>query len=349
MKQTVKKMLEELKNYDGDEICLMEVCGSHTAAIARSGIRDLLSKKIRLVSGPGCPVCVTPSAYIDRLIEIAMTPGNCVVTFGDMLRVPGSIVSLSESQGNGANVKMVYSPLDTIKLAIENPDTQFVFAAVGFETTAPVYALLLEQILQENLHNIKMLTALKTMPPALTWLCENGAVIDGFIAPGHVSVITGSEAYLPLAKKYQIPFAVSGFQPEELVTAVYGLVKSIGKQATVSNYYPSVVTAEGNKTAQEKLDNYFKKADAVWRGMGNIPDSGLLLREEYQKYDAGSGVLTQDQKKNRQCCCDKVLMGRMRPNQCPLFYKECTPQNPQGACMVSTEGSCYHATPQEGR
>lgn len=343
MKQIVEKMLEALKTYNGEEIRLMEVCGSHTAAIARSGIRELLSPKIRLVSGPGCPVCVTPSAYIDRLIELAMTPEHCVVTFGDLLRVPGSTASLSQALGNGANVKMVYSPFDTLKLAAQQPDIQFVFAAVGFETTAPVYTLLLEKILQGNLQNIKLLTAIKTMPPAIDWLCENGAAIDGFIAPGHVSVITGSEVFQPLAEKYQIPFAVAGFQPEELVTAIYGLVKLIGKPATVANYYPWLVTPQGNKTAQEKLDLYFEKADAVWRGMGNIPDSGLLLRAEYEAYDAGSSVLTQDHKMNPLCCCDKVLMGRIRPEQCPLFHKECRPQNPQGACMVSTEGSCYHS------
>lgn len=330
-----------LKEYDGPDITLMEVCGSHTAAIAKYGLKHLLSERIHLVSGPGCPVCVTPSSYIDRLIELAKTPNTCVVTFGDLLRVPGSHQCLNEAKGEGAQVKMVYSPADTLKLAAENPAITYVFAAVGFETTTPVYALLLEQIESRHLTNIKLLTALKTMPAAIEWICENGAKINGFLAPGHVCAITGSDAFLSLAKIYQIPFGVAGFLPEELLLAIYGLIKMIENPATVKNFYPSVVTPTGNRIAQEKTAVYFETSNAVWRGMGEIKNSGLLLKDCYAHYDAGSGLLVTDNKINKACCCDRILIGKLTPNQCPLFKKECTPYSPQGACMVSTEGSCY--------
>ena len=331
-----------LKNYSGRGLKLMEVCGSHTAAISRFGIREMLSPKLRLVSGPGCPVCVTPSSYIDRLVELAKKEDTCVVTFGDMLRVPGSRISLSGAKGEGASVEMVYSPMDTIKLARENPEITYVFAAVGFETTAPVYTLLLEEVRREGLTNLQLLTALKTMPQAILWLMEESDGIDGFLAPGHVCAITGSEAFVPLAQEYGIPFAAAGFGDRELLLAIYGLVRMAEKrEAAVKNFYPSVVTAQGNPIAKAKLAAYFQPCDAVWRGMGTIPASGLRLRDEYLSYDAGSMALVEDRKLNPGCCCEKVLTGRLSSKECPLFGRVCTPGNPQGACMVSYEGSCY--------
>lgn len=342
----IDKMLHYLKEYSGRDLTIMEVCGSHTAAIAKSGIKDVISDRIHLVSGPGCPVCVTPSAYIDRLIELSFEPNTCVVTFGDMIRVPGSRRSLGQAKGEGANVLMVYSPIDTLKHALLHPEISYVFAAVGFETTTPIYALMLERIIREKIYNVRFLTALKTMPAAVAWLCENGAAIDAFIAPGHVCVITGSDAFLPIAKKYQIPFGVAGFEPEELITALYGILHMIcekSENTQVRNFYPSVVTNQGNTIAQEKVRTYFEPCDAVWRGMGTIKTSGIRLKAEYQKYDAGSATLTNDHKINAACCCDQILIGKMTPKQCPLFAKICNPQNPQGACMVSMEGSCYQA------
>lgn len=331
-----------LKEYHGRPLTLMEVCGSHTAAIARSGIRELLSPKIRLISGPGCPVCVTPSAYVDKLIELAKQPNVCVVTFGDLIRVPGSQASLSQAKGEGADVEMVYSPMDTLKLAKEHPRQQYVFAAVGFETTAPVYALLLEQMQKQNIANISLLTALKTMPNAIRWLLANGAKLDGFLAPGHVCAVTGSQVFEPLAEEFQIPFAVAGFEDVLLIEGIYGLVKMAEKrEAAVRNFYPSVVTREGNLTAKGKLDSYFMEADAVWRGMGKIERSGLVLKPEFRKYDAGSLELSEDRKINPACCCGSILMGNMEPEDCPLFGTVCKPEHPQGACMVSYEGSCY--------
>ena len=215
-KMALSEMRDFLANYDGPEMNIMEVCGSHTAAISKNGIRGMLSEKIHLISGPGCPVCVTPTAYVDKLIELAMTPNTCVVTFGDMLRVPGSKYSLSEVQGMGGRAIMVYSPMDIFALAEKEPATTFVFAALGFETTTPAYALLLEEVIERNIENVKLLTALKTMPGVIEYLCENGASIQGYLAPGHVAAVTGSDLFLPLAEKYQIPFAVSGFEGEEI-------------------------------------------------------------------------------------------------------------------------------------
>lgn len=339
---TLEEICTYLKEYDGRPLTFMEVCGSHTAAIAKSGIRGLLSPKIRLISGPGCPVCVTPSAYIDRLITLAKEPSVCVVTFGDMLRVPGSVQSLSEAKSEGAKTAMVYSPMDMIKLAKEHPEITYIFAAVGFETTAPVYTLLIEEAEKEQLDNIRLLTALKTMPKAISWLLDEGAKLDGFLAPGHVCAVTGSSYFEELAAEYQIPFAVSGFGAEEIMTALYGLVRMAEQgECGVKNFYPAVVERMGNSIALEKLQKYFVPCDAVWRGMGRIEASGLCLRKEYEKYDAGSSGLVVDKKRNAACCCGKILMGQMEPEDCPLFGKVCDPGNPQGACMVSYEGSCY--------
>lgn len=329
----------------------MEVCGSHTASIAKNGIRGLLSENIRLISGPGCPVCVTTSAYIDRLVELAQREKTCVVTFGDLMRVPGSGKSLGAAMGEGARVRMVYAPSEAADLAEKDPHTLFIFAAVGFETTAPVYALLMRQLAERNIKNVRLLTSLKTMPPVIDALCDRRSPVDAFLAPGHVCAVTGSKIFEPLAKKYGLPFAVCGFQPEEILAALYGIVrvreeakerKKRGEEDSgqVMNFYPSVVTREGNIRAQRLVETYFKPADACWRGLGIIRDSGLLLREEYREYDAGSAGLYEDRKKNEACRCDQVLTGRISPTQCPLFCVSCTPLTPQGACMVSEEGSC---------
>lgn len=350
---TIEEISKRLAEYDGPKIRLMEVCGSHTAAIGKFGVRSILSANIELISGPGCPVCVTPTAYVDRLIQIAMTPGYAVASFGDLLRVPGSECSLSEAKGQGADVRMVYAPMDTVKLALEEPDTTFVFAAVGFETTAPVYTLLLDEIISKNIENVKLLTSLKTMPMVIRWLLdsskadENGRTIDGFLAPGHVCAVTGSDYFLELAEEYGKPFAVAGFDAEELLIALYGLVQMIEKEGKekplVQNFYPSVVNKAANPIAKKQLDKYFVVADAAWRGFGLVQGSGLLLKEEYRKYDMGSANLYEDKKKNAACSCGEILKGQKKTKDCPLFGRVCTPQNPQGACMVSYEGSCLSA------
>ena len=338
------EIVDFLRNYDGKPIRLMEVCGSHTHAIATHGIRDILSDKIQLLSGPGCPVCVTPTAYIDKLIDICLEPNTTVATFGDLLRVPVSKESLNEAKGWGGSVEMVYSPMDVLALAKDHPDRQYVFAAVGFETTAPVYTLLLDNAIAQGLSNIKILTALKTMPGAISYLCDNGARIDGFIAPGHVSAVTGADYFNDLADKYSIPFAVSGFGAKELVIGIYGLVQMvINNQPQVKNYYTSVVEQGQNDIIVSQLNKYFRPADVVWRGMGIIPGSGLLLRDEYASFDAGSDGLDEDNKRNKACRCGDILMGKATPKDCPLFGKVCTPMSPEGACMVSEEGACFNA------
>ena len=349
-KRTLAEMRDFLANYNGPKLHIMEVCGSHTAAISKNGIRGLLSPQIQLISGPGCPVCVTPTAYVDKLVELALTPNTCVVTFGDMLRVPGSKYCLSEISGQGGRAVMVYSPMDIFAMAEKEPNTTFVFAAVGFETTTPVYALLLEEIIEKNIENVKILTALKTMPGVIEYLCENGASIEGYLAPGHVAAVTGSKLFAPLAEKYGIPFVVSGFEGEEILEALCELVEAASsglraenREHFIRNCYPAVVSEEGNTKAQQLVSKYFVPSDAAWRGMGIIPKTGMELRPEYSKYDAGSQGLNEDNKRNKACCCDQILMGKMQPHQCPLFGKVCKPLTPQGACMVSTEGSCHSA------
>ncbi len=348
LQMKLESVIGYLRNYNGRKLNLMEVCGSHTAAISKFGIRGMLSENISLISGPGCPVCVTPTAYIDKLISLSLDEGCTIVTFGDLMRVPGSRMSLGQAGSIGVRAVMVYSPMDTLKLAMNNPKQQFVFAAVGFETTAPVYALLLEEIIKNNITNIRLLTALKTMPPVIEFLLSQRKAdepgIDGFIAPGHVCAVTGSGIFKPLAHSYKIPFAVSGFTGEELLAAIYGLVRMCADgRCGVENYYPSVVNNEGNLIAQDKLAEYFVPYDCVWRGMGIVKASGLVLRDKYSEYDAGSIGLDEDVHVNKACRCGEILSGKAGPLDCPLFGRVCTPDNPQGACMVSLEGSCYHS------
>lgn len=343
MASKLDEIRDYLAGYDGPEARIMEVCGSHTAAISKLGIPSLLSEKIRLISGPGCPVCVTPTAYIDRLIELSLEPGNCVCTFGDLLRVPGSrgqgVRTLNHARGQGGRVQMVYSPMDVLPLAEQDRATTWYFAAVGFETTTPVYALLLKTLEEKGVQNVKLVTALKTMPSAIDALCADGARIDAFLAPGHVSVVTGSRIFEPLAERYHLPFVVSGFKGGELLSAIYAAVRSVG-QGRVINLYPSVVTREGNEAAQALVNRYFQPCDAVWRGMGSIPASGMKLRPGFACYEGGSDGLKEDNA-NPGCRCGRVLSGKCSPHDCPLFGKACTPLDPQGACMVSTEGSCF--------
>lgn len=335
-----EEIIEELKNYDGEEVRIMEVCGTHTAAISENGIPAMLSPKIKLISGPGCPVCVTVTAVIDRLIELSLEPDTVVLTFGDLIRVKGTSKSLADAKGEGANVRMVYSPMETIKYAKESPGKTFVFAAIGFETTTPVYALVVQKAMEEGLDNLKLLTSLKTMPEVIRWVVNNAGGIDGFIAPGHVSAVTGGGIFRDLSKELGIPFVVSGFEGKQLILTIYSLMKMKGS-AGYKNLYPQVVTEEGNIAAKELVDKFFVPADSSWRGMGKIPGSGMVLRDDYKRFDAGSYGLDEDNMP-KGCSCDKVLVGKLRPNECPLFGKSCTPDNAHGACMVSTEGSCYN-------
>lgn len=331
-----------LKEYNGRPLRLMEVCGTHTASIAKHGIKSLLSDQIQLISGPGCPVCVTPTAFVDRLIELAMEDNTYVVTFGDLIRVPGSKMSLAQAKGEGAKVVMVYSPYDIIDLAKNNPDRKYVFAAVGFETTTPIYSTLLDEVTESGIENLRLLTALKTMPNVIDELLSEGCQIDGFLAPGHVCAITGSDIFKPIADKHRVSFSVSGFEGEELLIAIYGLVRLIEKgENRVVNYYTSVVDEKPNMKAMDSVNKYFQVSDAMWRGIGIIEGSGMCLKPEYDRFDAGSHDLTVDNTKPG-CACGEILKGNKKPKDCPYFGTACTPSNPVGACMVSTEGSCFY-------
>lgn len=353
----VEQIIRELKEYDGPEVKIMEVCGTHTASIFKGGVRSLISPKIRLISGPGCPVCVTPSAYIDRCIEYAMKENHVLATFGDMMKVPGQNGSLSQAKGDGARVELMYSPIEVVEKAKQNPETVYVIAGVGFETTVPAYALTMEEAASQEVKNIRLLTALKTVMPALNWICENEDAIDGFLCPGHVSVIIGSAAYEKLAEDYDKPCAVAGFEPEHILAGIYDIIRQLEskrkrdaagseaarqarKPAAVHNLYKNAVKTEGNIKAQEIIARYFEPGAAMWRGLGMIPDSGLYLRTEFAAYDAGSRGLDQDIKLPAACRCGDVIIGRINPNECPMFGKSCNPTNPYGPCMVSSEGAC---------
>ena len=343
----IAQVIDYLKNYDGRQLKLMEVCGTHTAAIFKNGIRDLISPKIRLISGPGCPVCVTPPAFIDKCVEYARTPGCELLTFGDMMKVPGSRGSLSENKAAGAEgakarITIMYSPLEAIEKAKANPDITYVVAAVGFETTAPTYALLLKEAARQGVKNIRLVTALKTAIPALRWICENENDIDGFICPGHVSVITGVHVYDELASKYGKPFVVSGFEAEHILAAIYRIVKQIeAGEGRVENMYPNAVKENGNPKALQAMEDVFTAGPAMWRGLGLIDDSGLYLKDEYGAYDGGSRGLDEDMQLPEGCRCGDVITGRINPDQCPMFGSgACTPMDPFGPCMVSSEGSC---------
>ncbi len=338
---TLEQIESELMNYDGEAIKIMEVCGTHTASIFKHGIRSLISPKIHLISGPGCPVCVTSCGYIDRLVEFSLQEQHCVLTFGDMMKVKGSKMSLTEAKAMGGKVRILYSPLSAIKTAEEDLQTQYVFAAVGFETTTPIYALMMEEMIQRKITNLKLMTSIKTMLPALTYICENEKGIDAFLCPGHVSVITGSTIYEELVEKYQKPFVIAGFEGEHILLAIYEIVRQIRqKKPDVKNMYISAVSEEGNSKAAALIKRYFESTEDTWRGIGRIEGSGLRLKAKYKQYDAGSHYEPIEEHLPKGCRCKEVILGRISPTDCPLFYKVCTPMNAIGPCMVSTEGAC---------
>lgn len=336
-----EEIIAYLQNYNGRTVKLMEVCGTHTSAIFKNGIRSLISPKIRLISGPGCPVCVTPTAYIDKCIEYAKRDDCVLYSFGDMLKVPGTEGSLSDAKGEGARVELMFSPVDAVLAAEKDSERTYVIAAVGFETTMPTYAVALEEAQRRKVKNLRLVTALKATFPAIEWICENEEGIDGFICPGHVSVISGSDAFLDFAAKYHKPFVVAGFEGEHLLAVIYDLVRQLEQgKALVKNLYPAAVRTGGNQKAQALIEKYFAPGYAMWRGLGLIPDSGMYLKPEYEAYDGGSFGLDADAHLPKSCRCGDVIVGRINPCDCPMFGKACTPMKPYGPCMVSAEGAC---------
>ena len=324
-------------------ITIMEVCGTHTNAIAAAGLRRLLPATVRLIAGPGCPVCVTPVGYVDRAEALSHLPGTIVCTFGDLLRVPSTRGSLELSRAAGGDVRVVYSPRDAVAVARDNPASTVVFLGVGFETTVPTIAAALAEAERDGVANFLVLSGHKVMPPPLRALAGDPEVqVDGFLCPGHVSVITGWKAFSFLPDEYGLGAAVVGFAPTDVLRGVLELIEQrAAGTPRVVNLYSRVVTADGNAAAQAVVERFFAPADVVWRGLGTIPGSGLELRPEYCHRDAETiEVDVCDPEEPAGCRCGEVLKGSIDPPECPLFATACTPASAIGACMVSSEGTC---------
>ncbi len=322
----------------------MEVCGTHTVAIFKHGIRSLLPDGLRLLSGPGCPVCVTSIRDVDKAITFSMRHDALLATFGDMMRVPGGKKSLSEAKAEGAHIRIVYSALDCLKIAGENRDKDVIFFSAGFETTAPSIAATVFEADRQGVENFYVYSVHKLVPPALEVLLRSDELrIDGFILPGHVSTIIGSKPYEFIAENHSIPCVITGFGAEDILSGVSMLLKQISEgRATIEIQYRSAVRGEGNKKAVHFMNEYFEPCDAYWRGIGLIPGSGLRLRERWSRRDAERvfPIVVPDHPEPKGCMCGLVLRGVKIPPECPLFARACTPEKPVGACMVSTEGSC---------
>jgi hydrogenase expression/formation protein HypD len=323
---------------------LMEVCGGQTHAIVKFGIDELLPKEVELVHGPGCPVCVTPLELIDKAITIASQPNVIFCSFGDMLRVPGSEKDLLMVKANGGDVRIVYSPLDAVRIAQENPDKQVVFFAVGFETTAPANAMAVHQARQLGVENFSILVSHVLVPPAIEAVMSSPQCrVQGFLAAGHVCTVMGYMEYVPIAEKYKVPIVVTGFEPLDILQGVYMCVKQLEEgRHQVENQYARSVRKEGNRPAQQLVAEVFRVVPRKWRGVGEIPQSGLGLSEEYQSYDAELRFAVADYtaEEPAECISGLILQGIKKPNECPAFGTRCTPEHPFGATMVSNEGAC---------
>jgi hydrogenase expression/formation protein HypD len=342
-KELVLKIADHIrKNIKGNYV-FMEVCGGHTASIHRFGIPSLLPPEVHLISGPGCPVCVTPAEFIDRTIIYSQDPDVIVVTFGDLLRIPGSTSSLEKEKQMGADIRIVFSGLEALNIARKNRERIIVFPGIGFETTAPGTAVTIKSAREEGLDNFLLLSAHKIMPPVLDALAREGVEINGFICPGHVATITGSRIFHFLSDQYHLGCVVTGFEPADLMQSVLMLVKQVNQNCPdVEIQYTRAVTRDGNKIAQNFISEVFCQADSFWRGFGNIPGSGLMLKQEYEYFDANvrKPVSVDHKAENPKCICGSILRGRTTPEDCTLYGKICTPENPVGACMVSPEGTC---------
>ncbi|MFQ5795862.1 MAG: hydrogenase formation protein HypD [Candidatus Bipolaricaulia bacterium] len=323
---------------------IMEVCGGQTHAIVRYGVDELLPDEITLVHGPGCPVCVTPVELIDKAIEIASRPNVTFCSFGDMLRVPGTENDLLTVKASGGDLRVVYSPLDALKIAQENPDKQVVFFAVGFETTAPANAMAVYQAHQQGVNNFSLLVSHVLVPPAMeAILSSSNNRVQGFLAAGHVCTVMGYTEYEPIAKKYHVPIVVTGFEPLDILQGVYMCIKQLEEgRAEVENQYTRSVRREGNRPAQQLIREVFRVIPRKWRGVGEIPQSGLGLSEEYVEFDAEQrfGVAGYTTEEASECISGLILQGVKKPYDCPAFGTRCTPEHPLGATMVSSEGAC---------
>lgn len=337
-------LVEELKKSVTKPLRVMEICGSHTMAIFRNGLRTILPEGLELVSGPGCPVCVTSASHMDAFISMADQPGVRVTIFGDLFRVPGTTTSLSEASSRGAKVDIVYSPMDALNLAEQNPDEMVVFLGVGFETTTPTIAATIMAAYQKKVKNFMVFSTQKTMPaPMHALLSDPNLKIDGLLCPGHVASIIGADAWKPLAEQYNLACVVGGFETADLIKSLTLLARQVSEgKYRVENVYPRAVAAEGNLRAQQMVEEIFEPADMDWRGLGMIPDSGLKIREKYSFFDAEKrlGITLAPAVEPKGCLCGDILKGINIPPHCPLFGKRCNPSHPIGPCMVSSEGTC---------
>ena len=342
--ELARKLFDEIRAMVTRPWAIMEVCGGQTHSIIRNGIDQLLPEQVELVHGPGCPVCVTPLEMIDRALEIASRPGVIFCSFGDMLRVPGSEKDLFRVKSEGGDVRVVYSPLDAVKLARENPEREVVFFGIGFETTAPANAMAVFQAKQQGLKNFSMLVSHVLVPPAIAAIMDApDNRVQAFLAAGHVCSVMGYEEYYPLAEKYKVPIVVTGFEPLDLLHGLRQVVKQLEEgRHEVENAYPRAVRPEGNLPARNMLTDVFEVTDRGWRGIGEIPHSGWRLKEEFAEFDAARRYSVEDIKtvESGLCRSGEVLQGNLKPHQCPAFGKECTPRTPLGATMVSNEGAC---------
>lgn len=342
--ELARGLIETIHRLAPEHATLMEVCGTHTVAIARNGIRDLMPEGLRLASGPGCPVCVTCNRDIDTVIALARIPNVTITTFGDMTRVPGSTSSLLAEQAAGRSVEIVYSPLDALAFAKAHPEREVVFVGVGFETTTPLVAMAIKRAKAMGLSNFTVFAAHKNMPGALELLVSDPTLeLDALILPGHVSTIIGAEPYRFLAEKYGIPGVITGFEPVDVLQGIAMLVRQLHEgRAEIEIAYARGVMPEGNPVALAAIDEVFETCTATWRGLGDIPGSGYRIRDEFADFDAVRRFEpdVEPTRDPKGCRCGDVLRARIAPNECPLFRAVCTPENPVGPCMVSSEGSC---------
>ncbi len=321
----------------------MEVCGGHTMAIQKFGIPSLLPQNIELLSGPGCPVCVTDKWFIDKAIALSQLPDVIITTFGDLIRVPGSYSTLENEKAKGNDIRIVYSPLDALSIALRDPSKKIVFLGIGFETTSPASAVAIAEAYKNNISNFSLLSAHKIMPPAMKALIHEGIKIDGYICPGHVSVITGTNMYVDIVDKFSVGCVIAGFEPTDLLHTILMLVNQIEtSDPKLETQYRRAVKPEGNIKAKKFLDEVFELKDEWWRGFGIIPQSGFILTKKYKAFDTEKqfDISVPQPKEEKACICGEILKGLKTPHDCILFRKKCHPANPVGACMVSSEGAC---------
>ncbi len=342
-KDLIMKLIRQIRSVVRGKYAFMEVCGGHTSAIHRFGIPSLLPENINLVSGPGCPVCVTGTDFIDMAVAIACLDNVIIATFGDLMRIPGSYSSLEKEKAKGADIRIVFSGLDALDIARENPGKKVVFPGIGFETTAPATAVTVRQARNEMLRNFLVLSAHKLMPPVMEAVVNDGVRLDGFICPGHVAAITGSGIFNFLPEKHRIGCVIAGFEPTDILQSILMLVSQVNRKSpSVEIAYTRAVTTAGNKVALKIMSEVFEPAETIWRGFGKIAGSGLKLREEFAEFDAerSFGIRIEPGIENPSCICAGILRGFRNPGECSLFGTGCTPDNPVGACMVSPEGAC---------